>query len=115
VANITVDWQAPTKERTMTFASDGHLVTWDDAAAPGIERDAVAVPVGAGPEPLAAVVAELLAAIDEGRPASCGPVQELPILAVLDAASRSAALDGAPLVVDLRALDVRALSGGVAR
>ena len=114
VAHVTVDWQAPAKERTMTFTGDDHALIWDDGPPPTIERDARAVPVAAGPEPLAAVVTEFLAAIAEGRPASCGPAQELPILTVLDAASRSASLGGASLVVDLSDLDACELSGGVA-
>jgi hypothetical protein len=75
-------------------------VTWDDVDGPRIELDGGGIAVGSG-EPLAAVVAEFLAAIGERRPASCGPQNELPILTVLGAASASAARDGAPVTVDL--------------
>lgn len=99
---ITVDWHADAKARAMRFAGVEHEVTWDDAHGPDVRHDGIAVPVG-GTEPLTAVVAEFLAAIADGRPAVCGPAQELPILAVLAAASESAARDGAPVTVDLAA------------
>ncbi|HEU5308224.1 MAG TPA: Gfo/Idh/MocA family oxidoreductase [Acidimicrobiia bacterium] len=99
-ARITVDWHAATKLRAMRFASAAHEVTWDDADVPVVRHDERAVPVAAA-EPLAAVVAEFLAAVAERRPATCGPAQELPILIVLAAASESAAHGGTPVPVDL--------------
>ena len=99
-ARITVDWHAETKVRSMRFSSAEHAVTWDDADGPVVQRDGEPLAVGCG-EPLAAVVAEFLAAIHTGRPASCGPPQELTVLTVLEAASASAARDGEPVVVDL--------------
>jgi predicted dehydrogenase len=97
-ARITVDWHADAKVREMRFASAAHEVTWDDADVPVVRHDERAVPLAAG-EPLAAVVAEYVAAVAERRAAACGPPQELPILTVLAAASESAARAGAPMIV----------------
>jgi predicted dehydrogenase len=95
-ATITVDWHAEAKVRAMRFVSADHEVTWDDVDGPDVRLDGVQVPVAAG-EPLAAVITEFLAAIADGRPAACGPAQELPILTMLTAASESAARAGAPV------------------
>ena len=99
-ARITVDWHAEAKVRAMRFVSADHEVTWDDADGPVVQRDGQPVAVECG-EPLAAVVTEFLAAIGAGRPSSCGPAQEVPILTVLEAATASVARQGAPVVVDL--------------
>jgi predicted dehydrogenase len=103
-ARIVVDWHADAKVRAMRFTSAAHEVTWDDGDVPVVRHDERVVPFAAG-EPLAAVVAEFIAAVAEGRPATCGPAQELPILTVLAAASASAARDGAPVIVDLASRD----------
>jgi hypothetical protein len=84
----------------MRFVGGDHEITWDDAHGPDVRADGVAVPVD-GREPLAAVIAEFLAAIVERRPVTCGPAQELPIVTMLTAASESAARDGALVTVDL--------------
>jgi predicted dehydrogenase len=101
-ARITVDWHADAKVRTLRLASADHEITWDDADLPLVHRDGVPVPVESG-EPLAAVATEFLTAIDCSRPASCGPAHEVRILRVLEAATESAAHEGAPVVVEVSA------------
>ena len=100
-ARIFVDWHGAAKVRTMRVSGDEHRVTWNDLAPGGsrVRRDNHAVRVEEQPEPLGRVVAEFLAAIAEERDASCGPAEEIPVLAVLEAATRSASLSGAPVVV----------------
>jgi hypothetical protein len=45
-------------------------------------------------EPLALVVAEFLAALQEDRPPRCGPRDDIAVLSVLEAATGSAATGG---------------------
>jgi predicted dehydrogenase len=104
-AHIVVDWHSDTKLRAMRFSSATHAVTWDDGDAPAVHRDDEVVPVRGG-EPLAAVVADFVDAIAERRAASCGPSQELRVLAVLAGATESAAHDGRAVVVDLARRDI---------
>ena len=109
-AHVRVDWCAPQKVRTMTFAGVAGALTWDDLApaGPRLELDARGatrlVPVD-DREPLRLVVDEFLAAVTEGRAASCGPAEELAVLTLLEAATRSAAAGGTPVPVDVTAAD----------
>jgi predicted dehydrogenase len=99
-AVVRVDWHGSAKTRTLHLAGDDQEVTWDDVTSGrGVRHRGRAVPLAADREPLAGVVAEFLAAIAQGRPASCGPAQELRVLAVLEAATASAALGGEPRAV----------------
>jgi predicted dehydrogenase len=111
VARVHVDWCAEQKVRTMTFRGDKSRLTWDDLAPGGACLDLHTsagdrrVPVADDREPLGLVVHEFITAMAEGRPASCGPADEIAVLSLLEAATRSAAADGAVVPVDLAAAD----------
>jgi predicted dehydrogenase len=111
VASVHVDWCAEQKVRTMIFRGDDGRLTWDDLApgGPRLELRTPAgdrcVPVVDDREPLALVVEEFITAVAEGRAASCGPTDEIAVLSLLEAATRSAAADGAVVPVDLAAAD----------
>jgi predicted dehydrogenase len=97
---VRVDWHGSAKTRTLRLAGDDQEVTWDDVTSGrGVRHRGRAVLLAVDREPLAGVVSEFLAAIAQGRPASCGPAQELRVLAVLEAATASAALGGEPRIV----------------
>ena len=103
--HVRVDWCAPEKVRTMTFTTSAGDTRWDDLDPTGGLRQAgrrIRVPDGR--EALAGVVDEFAAAVTEGRAASCGPVEELTVLTVLEAASASAAQGGVAITLD-RAVD----------
>lgn len=110
VARVHVDWDAPHKARTVAFTGDAGTLTWDDLAPEGplIElaargtTDRFSVDED---EPLALVVREFVSALTEGRAASCGPTEEIAVLSLLEAATQSAAHDGARVTVALREVD----------
>jgi predicted dehydrogenase len=104
--HVRVDWCAPEKVRTMTFASGAGEIRWDDLDPDGPLRVAGRrMAVLDDREPLARAVAEFAAAVRERRRASCGPAEELAVLTVLEAATCSAAQDGAPVPVGPMPLD----------
>ncbi len=106
--HVRVDWCAPEKARTMTFTTTDGETRWDDLDPTGVlQHSGRQVPVPDAREPLARVVDELATAITEGRGASCGPVEELTVLTVLEAASASVAEGGIRVAVD------RATTGGL--
>jgi predicted dehydrogenase len=108
IVRVHVDWCAPKRVRTMTFSGDEGWVTWNDGGFPSRPRLELhrrgatrLIPVDDHREPLGLVVNEFLAAVTERRAPLCGLEAELAVLAVLEAASRSAAAGGARASVDI--------------
>jgi predicted dehydrogenase len=108
IVRVHVDWCAPKRVRTMTFTGDDGWVTWNDGGFPSRPRLELhrrgatrVIPVDDHREPLGLVVDEFLAAVTERRAPLCGPEAELAVLAMLEAASRSAAAGGARASVDI--------------
>lgn len=111
VARVHVDWCAPQKVRKMMFSGDDGVLIWDDLApgGPSLELHTHGatrqIPVEDRREPLGLVVHEFVAAVAEGRSPSCGPEAEIAVLSLLEAATRSAAIGGAVVPVDIVAIE----------
>ena len=110
-ACVKVDWWAEQKARTMRFGVGDGVLTWDDldSSGPRLElragNTARRIPIGDDREPLALVVDEFLASIAEGRAPSCGPAEEITVLRILEAATRSSDAGGAPVLITETAAD----------
>ncbi len=98
------------KARTVAFTGDTGTLTWDDLAADG-PRIEFATPATTDrfsvddDEPLSLVVREFVTALTEGRAAACGPAEEIAVLTLLEAATQSAADDGAVVAVPMSTAD----------
>lgn len=124
IAHVQVNWLSPTKIRRTVIGGTRRTLVWDDlnpqqrlsvfdrgvdlAVQGGQEARAAQVSYRIGDtwspalpeqEALANVVAEFADAIRERRPARTDGDAGLRVLSVLDAASRSAARDGAPVPI----------------
>ncbi|WP_052336291.1 Gfo/Idh/MocA family protein [Nocardioides alkalitolerans] len=122
MAHVQVNWLSPTKIRQMVIGGTRRTLVWDDLnpsqrlsvydrgvdltqqAVDTVDRRQASIsyrlgdtwaPALAEHEPLAAVVTELAAAIDEGRPARTDGAAALRVLDVLEAADASLAAGGA--------------------
>jgi predicted dehydrogenase len=95
-ARIDVDWDAPAKCRVMEVAGTRGTLRWDDlaleplTATAGVSVSAVA-PLAGPPEPLQAVVGELLEVVRGERAPRCGTDVDLRVLATLERATAFAA------------------------
>jgi predicted dehydrogenase len=102
-ARFHLDWHASDKVRRMTFTGDDGVLAWTDSPSAGLELrsrgSTRAVPVPDHREPLALVVEEFLAAVGELRDPSCGPSEEILVLRLLEAVTRSADADGEAVAV----------------
>ena len=105
-AHFHLDWNANDKVRRMTFTGDQGVLHWTDStdAGPRLELrsqgSSRTVPVSDRREPLALVVEEFLAAVARSREPSCGPAEEILVLRLLEAVTRSADADGEAVAVD---------------
>jgi len=109
-AEVRVDWRAPLKQRTMTFTGEAGELRWDDLAPLGERLRWRGTGTQSGStchlrpthatEPLLGVVNEFLRAVTARDRPSCGPREELAILAALEAATLSAATDGRVISLD---------------
>jgi predicted dehydrogenase len=121
IAHAHVNWLSPTKVRQMIIGGSKRMLVWDDLhptqrisvydkgvdLSPALDSDArrrtlisyrvgdVISPALPEYEALGAVIAELVAAIREGRPAATDGKSGLRVLRILDAASTSLATAGA--------------------
>jgi predicted dehydrogenase len=127
LAHVHVNWLSPTKIRTTVFGGTRRTIVWDDLNPParlsihdrGVDRRPpgslapsereqalisyrvgdVLVPALPEREALKAVVAEFASAITEGRPPLTDGRSGVRVLALLEAASRSAELGGGRITV----------------
>jgi predicted dehydrogenase len=121
IAHAHVNWLSPTKVRTMIIGGSKRMLVWDDLhptqrisvydkgveISPALDSDArrrtlisyrvgdVVSPALPEYEALGAVIAELVAAIRERRPAATDGQSGLRVLRILEAASASLATAGA--------------------
>ena len=128
LVHVNVSWLSPTKIRTMTFGGTRRTIVWNDmdARAPvtvydrGVDRvpdcaqvagqpvvtyrsGEVYVPDLPGREALRSVMSEFAAAIEEGRAPLTDGSAGVRMLAVLEAASRSAAAGGVRVPIEIHA------------
>ena len=128
LVHVNVSWLSPTKIRTMTFGGTRRTIVWNDmdARAPvtvydrGVDRvpdcaqaagqpvvtyrsGEVCVPDLPGREALRSVMSEFAAAIGEGRSPLTDGAAGVRMLAVLEAASRSAAAGGIRVPLEVHA------------
>ena len=132
LAHVNVNWLSPIKIRTTIIGGTRRTIVWDDMNPParlmvhdrGVERlpaDAVgpderrqtlisyrtgdsSIPALPEKEPLLSVMAEFASSISEGRAPLTDAGSGLRVLAVLEAASRSAEQDGARVPVASQAV-----------
>ena len=131
LAHVTVNWLSPTKIRTTVIGGTRRTIVWDDmnpparlmihdrgvdmlpaeSLAPDERRETlvsyrtgdISVPALPEREALISVMAEFAGSITEGRPPLTDVGAGLRVLALLDAASRSAEQGGARIPVSMEA------------